>query len=91
MDITTIAGGAIVASLLVQVVKVIGGKIEGRWGSLVSQVVLLLASFFVAGVGAAIKLLPPEILNTTITIAVSGMAVYEVVWKAIYKEGIRGE
>jgi len=91
MDITTLAGAGLVASLLVQLAKLLLGKIDGKWGATVTQVVLLFASFCVAGIGVALKLLPPEIIETTIGVAVSGMAIYEICYKAIYQNLIKGK
>ena len=91
MDLTTLAGAGLVASLLVQLAKIIVGKIEGRWGAVATQVILLCASFCVAGIGTALKLLPPQIIQTTLSVLVSGMAIYEIGYKAIYQNLLQGK
>lgn len=91
MDILALSGGGLVASLIIQLVKKYAGKVEGRYGKLITQALLLVACFAVAGIGAGVKLLPPEIINTTIAIFVSGMAIYQIAYKGIYEGAIKGE
>lgn len=91
INIDFILGGSVVAVLLVQILKAIIGKIEGRYGTLLTQFILLCVSFFIAGLGAVIKLLPPEILQGTIDVAVGAVAIYEVIYKGIWQQAIRGK
>jgi len=88
MDLSTLVIPSVVVVLGVNLLKVLYGKVSERWGALIAQVSLLCVSFAVAGVGAMLGALPPQMYQTTLTIFVSGMAVYEVVYKAIIQKAI---
>lgn len=90
MDISTLVIPSVVVILAVQILKDIYGKVSARWGALIAQIALLCVSFMVAGIGAMIGTLPPEMYQTTLTIFSSGMVIYEVFYKAIYKGAIKG-
>jgi len=91
MSLTSMVGGGLVASLLLAVLKKILGKLEGRWGRLATQVVLLCFSFAVVGVGLAVNLLPEEISSAIWMVFASGIALYDVFYKSLYKKGIKGK
>jgi len=91
MDITFLLGSSVVAVLVVQILKDVVGKIEGRFGKLYTQLLLLSVSFAVAGIGSLVGKLPPEILQITGIIFASGMAIYEVVYKALYEKAIKNK
>ena len=90
MDFSLLAIPSVVVILAVQILKELYGKVSARWGALIAQISLLCVSFLVAGIGAMLGKLPPEIYQTTLTIFASGMVVYEVFYKAIYIDAIRG-
>ena len=89
MDLTFLVGGGILASVIIQTLKALLGKVEGRWGSLVTLLVLLAASFGIAGLGAAFKLLPQQIIDATLAVFATAVVVYETLYKAIYVNGIK--
>jgi hypothetical protein len=89
-DVTFLLGSSVIAVLCVQVLKDLLGKVENRWGSLISQLTLLVVSFGIAGFGVLFNRLPPEIINTTVLIFASAMAIYEVCFKALYQKAIKG-
>lgn len=91
MDITFLLGGGILASLIVGTLKEVFGKVEGRWGKTVTLVVLFAASCGVAGLGAAFKLLPQNIAESVLSVFTTGITLYEVFYKAIYLNGIKGD
>jgi len=89
-DLSFLLGGSVVAVLAVQILKDLYGKVSQRWGSLIAQLSLLIVSFAVAGIGAAFQFLPPQIIETTGIIFASAMAIYEVLYKALYQQAIKG-
>lgn len=90
MDTTFLLGSSLVAVLIVQVLKDLFGKLQGRFGAIWTQVILLAVSFGVAGIGVLIHGLPPEIINITGIIFASSIAIYEILYKAIYQQAIKG-
>ncbi len=91
MDISFLLGGSVLAVLLVQILKDVLGKVSNRYGALISQITLLIVAFGIAGVGVLLQLLPPDVLTATGTIFVSAMACYEVLYKSIYQQVIKGQ
>jgi hypothetical protein len=89
LDVTFLLGSSVVAVLIVKLLKDLLGKVEGRWGALVSQLTLLVVAFGVAGAGVLFQKLPPEIIETTLLVFASAMTIYEVFWKAIYEKVIK--
>lgn len=89
MDITFLLGSSAVAVVLVQGLKYLYGKVSDRYGALVAQLTLLAVSFCVAGIGAGLQLLPPEILETTLVVFASAIAIYEVFVKALWQKAIK--
>lgn len=89
--IPNLLGGGLVAMLLVQLGKKLLKSVNDRYGALATQALLLVASILVAVAGWFINLLPAEFVQTTVTIFASGMIVYEVLWKALFKEAVMGE
>lgn len=86
-----LTSGIIVSVVVGLLKKVITDYISPRFGSLGVQLFVLLVSFAVAGFGAGLSLLPAEILSTTALIFASAISVYEVVWKALFEETIKGK
>ena len=91
MDISFLLGGSVVAVLLVQLIKTAYGKVEGRFGSLITQLIVLAASFIVAGAGMAFRLLPPQIIQVTTEITVGAIAIYEILYKAIFVQALQNK
>ena len=91
LDISTLAGFSLVASIIVGLLKAWFGKIEGRFGKLATLALLLMASFAVAGLGIGFKYLPNDIVEVVYAIFVGGVAIYQVFYKAIYQQSIKGE
>ncbi|MFA5652273.1 MAG: hypothetical protein WC933_02825 [Candidatus Paceibacterota bacterium] len=90
IDIGFLLSGSVVAVLLVQVLKDLFGIVSKRWGALLAQFTLLVISFGIAGVGVLFQKLPPEIIESTFAVFASAMVVYETIWKAIWKDAIKG-
>ena len=90
MDITTLAIPSVVVVLLVQILKDLVGKVSARWGALAAQLTLLAVSLVVAGFLGFFQLLPATYINGVIAIFASAMVVYEVAYKAIYLDAIKG-
>jgi len=86
-----IAGGSLLAVLCLQVIKELLGKIENRWGKTITLLVLLIVSFGIAGSGALMNLLPTEVLTMTGSIFAGAIAIYEVLYKALYRSAIKGD
>lgn len=80
-----IGGGSLVASLLLQSLKGVLDQVESKWGDLVKQIVLFVISLAVAGVLTASTLLPESWLMVTGAIFAGSVSIYEVFYKAIYK------
>jgi uncharacterized membrane protein YfcA len=91
LDLPTLAGFSAVASLVVGLLQSWLGKIEGRFGKLATLALLLIASFAVAGIGIGFKYLPNNIVEVVYAIFVGGIAIYQIFYKAIYQQSIRGE
>lgn len=89
--VSSLFGAGAGAMVLVQLVKKLLGKIEGKYGTLITQAVLLAASFGVALLGVAFKLLPQDIVIAVAGVFGSAMAVYEVLWKGLCQQAIKGE
>jgi len=84
MDISFLLGGSVVAVLLIQVIKDITGKMEGKLGRLWTQVIVLCVSFAVAGVGVWVGKFPPFVLEVTGVVFTTTIAIYEVLFKALW-------
>ena len=95
MDVTLIVGfltgGSLVASLLVSLLKSALSGISARWGSLATQGVLLVTSLIVAFGLFAVGFLPQYYLEVTGAIFAGAIAIYEVLYKAIYQQAIKGQ
>ena len=91
MDIQLLLGSSAIAVLWVQIAKDLLGRISGRWGALIAQLSLLVVSFAIAGVGALVGVMPPEFVETTMTIFVSAIAIYETLYKNIYLKVIKNK
>ena len=87
---TFLLGSSLVALLLVQVLKELFTKVSARWGALIAQVLLLVVSIVVAGIGILFGQLSPRVLETVIAVFGSAMVMYEVFYKAIYQKAILG-
>lgn len=91
LDLSTLAGFSLVASLVVGLLQSWLGKIEGRFGKLATLALLLVASFAVAGIAIGFKYLPNNIAETIIQLFAGAIAIYQVFYKAIYLGAIKGE
>jgi hypothetical protein len=94
LDLATIsqlAGAGLVATLLVSVLKNAYKGLSDRYGALISQVVLLIVSVLIALAGAYIKLLPANVLEFALGVFASAMALYEIAYKAIFEQAIKGK
>lgn len=83
--VSFIGGGSLVASLLLQSLKGVLDNVESKWGSLVKQIALFIISLTIAGVLTASTLLPESWLMVTGAIFTGAVSLYEVFYKAIYK------
>jgi hypothetical protein len=89
-DPEVIVGSGIVASLLLAIITKLLGKIEGRFGSLITQLALLIFCIIVVSVVYAFNVFIPEnILKVIWFIFSSGIAFYEVIFKSIYQKAIK--
>ena len=91
MELQTLLTSSVIAILWVQMAKDLLGKISNRWGATMAQFSLLVASFAIAGVGALVGVMPPEFVETTMTIFVSAISVYEILYKNIYLKVIKNK
>lgn len=89
MDTTTlvgfITGGSLVSSLILQSLKGVLSQIDSKWGSLITQIALFVICLAVAGVMTASTLLPQSWLLVTGAIFMGAVTLYEVLYKAIFK------
>ena len=90
--ITFIAGGSIVASVLIGFLKNwIKSFVEPRWGALGIQATLLVIAFLIAlGVSLWQNYVTAEVGKLIIGIFLGAIGLYEVFWKALYQEAIKG-
>ena len=88
--VTFLAGGSLVASLLVQLLKQGLSSISERWGALVTQAVLLVISLIIAGLLTASSLLPEAWLTTAGIVFMGAVTLYEVLYKAVWNNLIKG-
>lgn len=88
--ITFLGGGSLVASLIVQILKKALTGIADRWGALVTQAVLLGVSLLIAGLLTASTLFPESWLMTAGLIFTGAIALYEVLYKAVWNNLIKG-
>ncbi len=95
MDTLTLVSGLFgsgaAAMLLVQVVKQFLGSISDRYGTLVTQIVLLVVSFGVAAGAMALNLLPHDTLVAVGGVFASAMAIYEILWKGLIQQAVMGK
>mgnify|MGYP001573564650 CR=1 FL=1 len=91
MDYTFLLASSAISVVLVQIGKDLLGHIEGRWGALASQLVLLAVSFLIGAVGVFFDKLPPNLIANTTTIFVSSMAIYEILYKSLYLKVIKNQ
>jgi len=87
--ISFIGGGSLVAVLLVNVLKTSLEGISERWGALATQCVVLGVSLVIALILGASTLLPQGALETMGQIFVGAIAIYEVLYKAIWQKAIK--
>ena len=85
-----ITGGSLIASLLVGGLKSALNGISARWGALATQGVLLVVSLLVAFGLFGVGFLPQWFLATTAAIFAGAIAIYEVLYKAVYLGAIKG-
>lgn len=89
MDTTALigflGGGSAVAVLLVNILKTSLKGISERWGSLATQLILLVVSIVIATIIGASSLLPQNVLVTTGQVFVGAIALYEVFYKNYLK------
>lgn len=88
--ITFIGGGSLAAMLATQLLKRALSGLNERYGALATQAVLLAVSALIAVVMTASTLLPPVWVETTIFIFGGAMAIYEVLYKAIWQGVVKG-
>jgi len=89
--ITFLGGGSLVASLIVGGTKRFLGGVENKYGRLTTQFLLLVVVVLVSGILWAFQYLPADILTTVYLIFSGAITLYEVAYRAIWKEAIRGE
>ena len=94
MDITLIVefitGGSLIASLLVGLLKSSLEGINQRYGALATQGILLAVSLVVALGLFGVGFLPQWFLATTGAIFAGAITIYEVLYKALYQQTIKG-
>lgn len=89
--ITFIGGGSLVAMLLTQLLKKALATVNDRYGALATQVVLFAVAGIIAGVVKASALLPTAWVTTAGAIFLGAMAIYEVLYKAVWLGAIKGK
>lgn len=88
--VTSLVGTGLVSSLFLQAFKQLLNKVSARYGSLATQILLLVISFVVALGAIAFNLLPQNIVEATLATFASAIAVYEILWKALFQQAIAG-
>lgn len=91
MSLEFLLGGSAVAILLVQVLKQLTDGLSKRFGSVITQLVLLVVAIIVAAVGKFFNMLPDDITSAVLQIVTGAIAGYEILIKAVYQQAIRGE
>jgi len=86
-----IVGGSILASFLTKALASFLASIKAKYGDLVSQFLLLVISFALAGVAIGFGLLPAKIVEMTAVIFGGAIVLYDVLYKAVYQQLIKGE
>lgn len=89
--VSFLTGGSLIATLLVSLLKSALTGISSRWGALATQGVLLFTSLVIAFGLSAVGFIPQNYLETAGTIFAGAMIIYEVIWKAVYQQAIKGQ
>ena len=84
--LTFLAGGSLVASLVTQILKKAFDGISNKYGALASQATLLVVSLAISGLLTASALLPEAWLLMAGAIFMGAVTIYEVLYKAVWKD-----
>ena len=87
-----VSGGSVLATIIISSIKkLIKNKLVARWGDLGIQVVLFAISILIAFGAWGFQFLPKEVLTTAIFILTGSNAIYQIIFKAIYRKAIGGQ
>ena len=87
-----VAGSSIIAFLLIGVIKkFIKKSIEPRFSDLITQIILLAISGFIAFIGYILNFIPKEIWLIAWNVGKDTIIVYQVFYKAILQKAILGK
>lgn len=87
-----IGGGSLAASLIIGFLKqIIKDLVPSRFGDLGVLVVLFAVSVVISLFHWSWQLMPQEVLSTATFILTGAISIYQVLFKAIYKEALLGK
>jgi len=86
-----VAGGSLLASLLTGALKQALEGISKRYGRLATLLLLFLVSAFISTTIWGFKFLPADIVATAGAIFIGANAIYQLFYKAIWQEAVRGK
>ncbi len=89
--VTFLGSGSLAAMLIIQVAKKLWKDVQDRFGSLVTQIALLIVSAVIAVAMWYAQFLPAEFLTNTAIIFATAITLYEVFYKAIVQQALLGK
>jgi hypothetical protein len=89
--VSALLGTGAVSVLVVQLLKKLAEGLSIRYGSLITQAILLAVSIVVASLGVIFNMLPQDIVVAVVGVFTSAIAIYEVIVKAVYQQAIKGQ
>jgi hypothetical protein len=89
--VSALLGTGAVSVLVVQLLKKLAEGLSIRYGSLITQAILLAVSIVVASLGVIFNMLPQDIVIAVVGVFTSAIAIYEVIVKAVYQQAIKGQ
>lgn len=89
--VSFVTGGSLVATLLTGFLKEALDGFNSRWGSLATQGLLFVVSAAIAILFTASSLFPAGWLLTAGSIFAGAMVIYEVLYKSVWQQAVRGQ
>lgn len=86
-----LTGGSVVASVILSSLKKLWSSVSDRYGSLATQLGLLVVCVAVSGIAWIFQFLPMNIVVASGSIFAGSMLLYEVVYKALFQQAIMGK
>jgi len=89
--LTFLGGGSLAATLIIQLAKKLWADVETRYGSLVTQLALLIVSAVIAVAMWYMQFLPANFVENAGIIFAGAITLYDVFYKAIVQQALMGK